>query len=74
MFVKSKSENDEEGSVNITFSPYWTRIDGENIIDLEFDIELYSPKEIDSGALYSNVRAYLLKEIGEAHKWYIKNK
>jgi len=69
-----KDENNEEGSINITFSPYWTYINGENIIDLEFDIELYSPKKIDSGVLYSKIKGYLLKEIEKAYKWYIKNK
>jgi len=44
------------------------------IIDLEFDIELYSPKKIDSDILYSNVKAYLLKEIEKVYDWYIENK
>lgn len=69
-----KDENNEEGSINITFSPYWTYINGKNIIDLEFDIELYSPKKIDSNILYSTVKVYLLKEIVKVYDWYIENK
>ena len=66
-------DNNKEPTIDINYYPYWTTIINNTIVDVEFDIEVFSLDKINLKTVKYDIETYLLKELIKVNSWYKEN-
>ena len=67
-------ENNKEPNIDINYYPYWTTVVNNILVDVEFDVEVFSLDKINLKTVKYDIETYLLKELIKVNNWYKENK
>ncbi len=66
-------DNNKEPNIDINYYPYWTTVVNNILVDVEFDVEVYSLDKINLKTVKYDIETYLLKELIKVNSWYKEN-